>query len=224
MAARNAYILSALAHLVALSLLFLTAQMAPPHVRPLRRYQPVRLVALPGPPATAAKPEPKAESSAKRIEKPVQQAKPKARPAPKTETKSKPEVRSHQKESAGTEGKQEAAKEAGKTAETGGGGGVRLEGAPFPYPYYLSNVQIKILSNFKPTVRAKEAKELDAVVFFLVQRDGRITDVKLEKKSGHFLFDQEAQRAVMRSNPLPALPPAFGSDQLGVHFEFVGSQ
>lgn len=204
MVARSAYCFSAALHLAVIGLILLLAQRPPSQVKPLLRYQPVRLVVLPGKPGPAP-----TKTSTKAETKPIR-AKPK--------TKVKPAVK-------GTAKKQTTAKSREETGEgEGGSGSVRLDGANFPYPYYLSNIQIKILSNFKPVIRAKETKGLKAVVYFLVDRSGRISEVKLEDKSGHFLFDQEAQRAVLRSSPLPALPPAFGSDRLGVHFEFVASE
>jgi TonB family protein len=213
---RNAYLLSGLLHVAALALMFLVAQMPAKQIPPLRRFQPVRLVAPSGPPGPAiqVKGEPVKPGT------PVQ-----VKPQPVEKVKSTSKAAT--KETPGGKGKETAAKKATPTpAVTGGGGGgsVNLDGANFPYPYYLSNIQIKILSNFKPSISAKQAKALKAVVFFVVDKNGRISEVKLENKSGHFLFDQEAQRAILRSSPLPALPPAFGSDRLGVHFEFVGAQ
>lgn len=215
MAARNATILSGFLHLLAIGLIILIGQRTPPILRPLH-YQPVRLIAMPG--------QPSPESV--KVEKPAPVKS--ATPKPKA-VKSKPV--SSKTESKTTEVKAETAGEQktgeAEEAKPGGGGSpenIRLDGANFPYPYYLSNIQIKILSNFKPIIKAKEAQGLRAVTFFVIDRSGRIADVSLEKASGNFLFDQEAQRAVLRSNPLPALPPAFRSDHLGVHFEFIASE
>lgn len=216
--ARNAYILSGLLHAAALVLLFLMAGMTRQSLAPVRRYQPVRLVAPVGPPGSSREAGRKIDLTkpARPALKPkeAERAKPAAKPADKTVSPAKGLEKGAAKEQTAS-----AASKAGG----GGGGSVNLEGANFPYPYYLSNIQIKILSNFKPTISSRQAKELKAVVFFIVDKTGRISEVKLEDKSGHFLFDQEAQRAILRSNPLPALPPAFESDRLGVHFEFVGA-
>jgi colicin import membrane protein len=217
MPARNATVLSGLLHLAAIGLILLFASKPPSGTQLPVRYRPVRLVALPGKPGvTQAAPEVKPKERA------TTKAKAKEKVKPKPKAKQKVTTSPSSKARATAEAKPETKSTTPGTGE-GGQGGVRLDGASFPYPYYLSNIQIKILSNFKPVIRAREAKGLKAVVFFIINRSGRISDVKLEQKSGHFLFDQEAQRAVLRSNPLPALPPAFGSDRLGVHFEFVAS-
>jgi colicin import membrane protein len=231
---RRAYIYSAGLHFAALALLLLLAQLPAQQSQIPRRYQPVRLVAPPGMPGPSSRTEPaqqtKSEAPAQKPqaeERKVAEKPDKAKAVAKSETKPTTAQKVAGKESPG--GKPQTQQQTGTSAVsgtgTGGGGGssLQLDGADFPYPYYLSNIQIKILSNFKPTIGAKEAKELKAVVYFMIDKSGKISNVKLEEKSGHFLFDQEAQRAVLRSNPLPALPPAFGSDRLGVHFEFVGT-
>jgi colicin import membrane protein len=212
MAVRNAYIASGILHLAVIGLVLMLAQMPLSPRVPVLRYQPVRLVAAakkPGP--VTAEPE-KPKPSAQKKPKPKPQEKVKTEPA-----KKEPAVKSTAKS-------QEKPAETAAESKSGGGlENVNLDGVHFPYPYYLSNIQIKILSNFKPVINRRDVQGLKAVVYFLIDRNGKISGVKLERKSGHFLFDQEAQRAVMRSNPLPALPPAFSTDQLGVHFEFVAS-
>jgi len=219
-AVRNAYILSGVLHIIAIGMIFLMTSQPVTQIKSFRKYQPVRLVALPG------KPGPTPAKQAIKQETAPAETKPKPKPVAKktpervVSTKGKSKAESKPAESSTKAKTETVATGAGE----GGQSGVRLDGANFPYPYYLSNIQIKILSNFKPVISAKKAKGLKAVVFFVVGRGGKIQDVKLESKSGHFLFDQEAQRAVLRSNPLPALPPAFGSDRLGVHFEFVASE
>ncbi len=204
---RSSYLISGALHLTALLSLFVLAQLPGQPQKVMRRFQPVRLVAPAGTPGPRAKVAPKIET-----------------PAPKVKSKvteeAKPAVKSTSQFAAPTSPSEPRSKQIGSGG--GGGSGPRLEGINFPYPYYLSNIQVKILSNFKPTVGSRQAQELKAIVFFTVDKNGKILEVKLEEKSGHFLFDQEAQRAVLRSSPLPPLPPAFGSDRLGVHFEFLG--
>lgn len=216
MAVRNAYIVSGVLHLAVMGLILMLAQRPASPIRPMLRYQPVRLVAAqqrPGPAPAAEEKKPPTVPE-------------KAEPKPKTQEKVQPKPEKKEVTGKSTAKPQEKAVESSETRSEGGGGSdnLRLDGVHFPYPYYLSNIQIKILSNFKPVISKRDAEGLKAVVYFLIDRSGRISEVKLEKKSGHFLFDQEAQRAVLRSNPLPALPPAFGTDQLGVHFEFVAME
>jgi TonB family protein len=59
-----------------------------------------------------------------------------------------------------------------------------------------------------------------AIVKFTIQRDGRLTDVVLERSSGYTALDLNAQRAVMMTRQLPALPAAFSNPTLTVHLNF----
>jgi TonB family protein len=57
------------------------------------------------------------------------------------------------------------------------------------------------------------------IIYFVVDRSGRISDSAIEKSSGMPAYDQAALRAVLASKP-PPLPNQFGSDELGIHLEF----
>jgi TonB family protein len=58
------------------------------------------------------------------------------------------------------------------------------------------------------------------VVKFTIQRDGRLTDTIVERSSGTLSLDQNAQRAVMVTRQLVALPAAFPNPTLTVHLNF----
>jgi TonB family protein len=57
-------------------------------------------------------------------------------------------------------------------------------------------------------------------VKFTITRDGTLRDVELEKPSGYFALDREAQRAVLVTKRLPPLPLQFNQDHLTVHLVF----
>ncbi|MCX6640772.1 MAG: TonB family protein [bacterium] len=214
---RNAYILSGVLHVLIIALVLATSN-APRTKISSVQFHPVRLIAPSGRPGIAA-----SQIKAGSEVKPQEEAKPKVNKRAKVEPPGKGMAKKVDEAGQASRSKQS---DTNTAAGQGGSGGttMRLDGANFPYPYYLNNIQIKILANFKPAISPKQAIGLKAVVYFVIDQSGKISEVKLEEKSGQFLFDQEAQRAVLRSNPLPALPPAFGSDRLGVHFEFVASQ
>ncbi len=104
--------------------------------------------------------------------------------------------------------------------EKKGVGGVELEGEEFPFPYYLELFVGKIRKNWKNPVRDPDAS-LSAEVYFRITKTGRITDVRLKKGSGRFVYDQAALRAVLASNPLPPLPEGYERDFLGVTCEII---
>ncbi len=93
---------------------------------------------------------------------------------------------------------------------------VRLDVKEFPFSYYLALLQSRINANWEPPFGVAGR----VVVFFKIQRNGHLTNVLLELKSGDFLLDRAAMRAVTLADPLPPLPYDFSEPALGVHFEF----
>lgn len=63
-------------------------------------------------------------------------------------------------------------------------------------------------------------KNLEAVLIVSVRRDGKILNVRFEKRSGSSLFDESAERAVMKADPLPPFPAIYSPPQedIGVRF------
>jgi TonB family protein len=58
------------------------------------------------------------------------------------------------------------------------------------------------------------------VVVFRIQRDGRLTDIELERSSGFPALDLTSQRALFLTQRVPPLPSAFPDDHLTVHLKF----
>jgi protein TonB len=94
---------------------------------------------------------------------------------------------------------------------------VRIDGIDFPYPAYLNNVVRQIALHFEPPPRSV----LSADIAFLIHRDGRVTDVRLVRRSGSYAFDTEAmgalEAAAKQFGPLPA---GFADDVLPIVFSF----
>ncbi len=93
---------------------------------------------------------------------------------------------------------------------------VTLEGRPFQFPWYLEEMVRKVQRNWRPP----GATSLKATVYFRIERTGRITEMRVETSSGHFTFDQAAQRAIQAAAPMPPLPGEYSGDYLGVYFDF----
>lgn len=105
---------------------------------------------------------------------------------------------------------------------TGGRGAdvanVTVDGIAFPYPGYLENVVRQIAIRFKPPANARA---LQAVVAFLIRRDGSVTGIRLTTRSGVYAFDTEAMGAVeAASRSFGPLPQGFSDDVLPVIFSF----
>jgi len=136
--------------------------------------------------------------------KPKSQAKPKA----KVEAKAK------------TEGKAASKKGDGMVRRQGLGLGARIEGAEaLGYSYYLNVILTRISDNWiNPYVGS--ARTLNATVIFVIERDGTVRDVRIEKKSGDATYDASCERALLVLDRLPPLPPEFTGPRLKLHLEF----
>jgi TonB family protein len=98
----------------------------------------------------------------------------------------------------------------------GAGSGSTLDVADFCCPDYLVLMMDKIKGNWNQQVELPGT----VLVKFTIQRDGRLTDTMVEKSSGALSLDQNAQRAVMVTRQLTALPAAFPNPTLTVHLNF----
>lgn len=90
-----------------------------------------------------------------------------------------------------------------------------VEDPNFTYGYYLDRIVGVISANWTRPSVDPEIKQ--ALLFFRIQRDGTIAELKLVETSGSQLFDDAALRAVQSSSPLPPLPKSYAKDSLGIH-------
>jgi protein TonB len=103
-----------------------------------------------------------------------------------------------------------------------GGGGVG-SGATGPFGqrfgWYEQLLRERVARNW-------QSQDLDArirnkvAVTFEILRSGSIRNVRISQSSGNFALDQSAQRAILMSNPLPALPAGFERDSALIEFWF----
>jgi len=100
----------------------------------------------------------------------------------------------------------------------GGGGGTSgyLDVQNFCCPDYLATMIQLIQKNWDGRQNTPGA----TLMKFTIQRDGRLTDVELERSSGYFALDQTAQRSLLVTRQLPPLPGAFPEPTLTVHLTF----
>lgn len=111
----------------------------------------------------------------------------------------------------------------GRQAGAGGGGGGTGGKSSNIMALYYTRVWNKVRSNWTLPDEWRTGK-LEAVVVLTVLADGRIADMRFEKKSGHAQFDQSVRRAVERSDPLPKLPASLNkaSEEIGIRFRPEG--
>lgn len=108
-----------------------------------------------------------------------------------------------------------------ETGNGGSGGGDGWSGS-FPYAYYVEIMRNRISASWysalvAPGLRGRHL----TTVYFIIQRTGRITDLKIEKPSGVDSLDLSSLRAVSEAAPFAPLPGDFSAGYLVVHFEFV---
>ncbi len=94
---------------------------------------------------------------------------------------------------------------------------VGVEDPDFTYGYYLDQM-IAILSRnwVRPQINRRLGK---ARLYYRIQRNGTIADLRLVDSSGSDVFDQAALRAIEASIPLPPLPRGYKRDYLGINLQ-----
>jgi outer membrane biosynthesis protein TonB len=97
---------------------------------------------------------------------------------------------------------------------------INTGGIAFPFQEYLDNIVAQV---YKLWTRPTGNAALKAEMFFLVHRDGSITQLQFTKRSGDFAFDLEAQGAIEAAGNgrlFGPLPKGYASDVLPVRFFF----
>jgi len=98
--------------------------------------------------------------------------------------------------------------------------GARIEGAAaLGYSYYLNALLTKIGDNWLDPYLGQDRKATCTIVF-MIERDGTIRDVKVEKTSADKDYDAAAERALLVLDRAPPLPPEFTGPRLKLHLEF----
>ncbi len=94
-----------------------------------------------------------------------------------------------------------------------------MEGLEFAYPDYLENIITQINRFFRWTGTSRPTAE----VYFVINRDGSVGDIRLVRRSGNAAFDFEAIGAIEQAGRRRAfgpLPEGFPADRLQLRFEF----
>ncbi|MGD8762873.1 MAG: TonB C-terminal domain-containing protein [Desulfobacteraceae bacterium] len=72
---------------------------------------------------------------------------------------------------------------------------------------YQAEIQYQIQKNWAFSQQlAGDSSTLEAVLAIKIMRDGEIDEIWFDKKSGNSYLDESAYKAIVKSNPLPALP------------------
>lgn len=99
-----------------------------------------------------------------------------------------------------------------------GGGNIQTDFANFPYPWYITQVRNALWIEWEK--RRPAGSTLGTMVSFAIARDGKVGDLKIDKKSGDDTFDFAATSAVINAGPFAPLPMYYEKDELTVTVEF----
>jgi colicin import membrane protein len=109
---------------------------------------------------------------------------------------------------------------------TGGGGGsqgtVRLSPELLDYFHRLEE---KVRSSWVvPGTLGRDAAKLVVELRIVIEKDGRVSEDRIERGSGNLYFDESVQRAIRKASPLPIPPEQLrgGEDHYEVGFRFHG--
>jgi len=114
----------------------------------------------------------------------------------------------------------------GSAPGQGGGVGVQGQGGgdfASRYAWYVEGVRRRIQSNWlQNTIDSRVLADRSAhcVVAFTITRDGTVKDVHISQTSGNLSMDNSGLRAVLSSNPMPALPNDYSGSYVVVTFDF----
>ena len=217
---RLAIVISFVIHMAALSLVF-KGPRAGEH-----KYPAITIVKIVSPPPARGAQQPQVQQAVK--EKPKQQKNIQKTPEdPRTvdinkKKKQRPEQKPKPPPPEQEEPRQETQESKNKGLPDGVDlgsefGSARLDAAGFDSPTYLNILFGKISREWDNPFEGDES--IKCVIYFEVNREGRILDSAVETPSGYEAYDQAALRAVLGTRP-PPLPNQYDSDHLGIHLEF----
>ncbi len=86
--------------------------------------------------------------------------------------------------------------------------------------YYVRLVERRVGQNWLRTSLGNLGRSVQTVIAFVVERNGRISDIEIVRPSGIRSVDLAAERAVRASNPLAPLPLEFRGRSIRFRAEF----
>lgn len=121
---------------------------------------------------------------------------------------------------------QQAPKNASPSPTAGMAGATGNTRVPPEYLAYFRQLDEKIRSNWTvPALPAGEKENLMVRLRIVIEQNGRVSQVQMEKSSGNSYFDDSVRRAINKASPLPVPPEQLrgGEDHYEVGFRFYGA-
>jgi TonB family protein len=107
----------------------------------------------------------------------------------------------------------------------GGGGGTQgtVKVSPEMTAYFNRLGEI-VRNGWVPPGHVRDAAKLEVQLVIMIEKDGRVTDTRIEKGSGNIYFDDSVLRAIRKTSPLPVPPEQLrgGENHYEVGLRFHG--
>lgn len=204
------HIISILLHLALFAAIAFSSRAS---IKPIPKLEVYKVSLAPLPQPKILQVEESIEEEVKKIESKIEEkAPPKKEGVPKKENAKKPkEIKK------GTnQGVKQGLPDIKPQIYTGSGRG-------FTYSYYLNILLNKIGQNWHNPYKEKDVI-LKSIVYFEVDKNGNISNIRIEEDSGDEIYNESTMRAVSLAKKLPPLPQEFSDDYLKVHLEFLTAQ
>jgi colicin import membrane protein len=110
----------------------------------------------------------------------------------------------------------------------GAGGGGGAQGTVRVSPElldYFRRLEERVRSSWVlPGATVRDAAKLVVELRIVIEKDGRVSEERIERGSGNLYFDESVQRAIRKASPLPVPPEQLrgGEDHYEVGFRFHG--
>jgi colicin import membrane protein len=91
---------------------------------------------------------------------------------------------------------------------------------------YFRTLEESVRGNWVlPEALVRDAGKLTVEMRIVIEKDGRVSDARIEKGSGNVYFDESVRRAIRKASPLPVPPEQLrgGEDHYEVGFRFHGA-
>jgi TonB family protein len=194
-----------------------TEEPPPPPSPPPPRVEP-KAVSIPKPvPEKSLRIEDRSKTldqALEQLRKKVQQEKSLDKTINRLENKVKDE-QNLEKAMAQIEKKKQSVTGAGQGTGSGGSGNITssVPGGPdslgIQFQLYQASMVTRIKRNWGLPEGLRKGNDISADLMVRVNRNGQIEDFRFERKSGIEVFDQEVQRTLKKSSPLPPLPEGY---------------
>jgi TonB family protein len=114
---------------------------------------------------------------------------------------------------------------AGREGAGGGGGGQGTVRVSPELLDYFRRLEERVRSSWVlPGTLVRDAAKLVVEMRIVIEKDGRVSEDRIERGSGNLFFDESVQRAIRKASPLPIPPEQLrgGEDHYEVGFRFHG--